>query len=227
MYLAILVRFLKLATNSNGAIVRSQSSALANRTSVGSAIVPYSNGGALILANSASSAISQATQHVYSVNDTHNLINVVGKLATHELRQARIFDNIYGGGGSIDFPTAMPGIEGTYTTSQGATINVSFKDGSQVRPEKLFNFRSKIHKAIYKAQDVIDRGIVHKRDTQLFFNLNQASSEEVLNILNMTPETNSTTTLDRLKTSPFNRILFEAKDGIFEVDRATGKLVKL
>jgi RHS repeat-associated protein len=50
--------------NSSGEIVRAGASALANRTSVGAEIVPFGNnaGGALVLANTASSAIVQATQ---------------------------------------------------------------------------------------------------------------------------------------------------------------------
>jgi RHS repeat-associated protein len=52
--------------NSSGQIVPAGSSALANRTSVGGAIIPYGNnaGGALVLGNSASSAIAQATSAV-------------------------------------------------------------------------------------------------------------------------------------------------------------------
>jgi RHS repeat-associated protein len=52
--------------NSSGQIVPTQSSALATRTSIGGAIVPYSNpsAGSLVLANSASSAIAGATSTV-------------------------------------------------------------------------------------------------------------------------------------------------------------------
>jgi RHS repeat-associated protein len=48
--------------NSSGAIVPAGSSALANRTSVGGSLVPYSNaGGSVVLANAAGGALAQAT----------------------------------------------------------------------------------------------------------------------------------------------------------------------
>jgi RHS repeat-associated protein len=66
--------------NSSGAIIPAGSSALANRTSVGGAIVPYSHpsAGQLVLANSAGSALAQATQFETEYERPSEIFNYEG-----------------------------------------------------------------------------------------------------------------------------------------------------
>jgi RHS repeat-associated protein len=102
--------------NSSGKIVLAGSSTLAEKTSLGSAIVPYSNTGVtLVSANSASSAISQATQYN------------VGYIPEQPLPQQKIKDQ--------DIPTPSPLAKGRPHTTLGGR---DASDGSRYRQSATF-----------------------------------------------------------------------------------------
>lgn len=181
--------------------------------------IPQTSG----LDNSSTDKVIDKTNKATKVS---NELVLTGDPKEHEKVQAQLFSDLHGGGGTFDFPKAFKGVEGKFVSPSGEEIFVSLKDFSGVKPEKLFNFRSKINENIWKVQEVIDEGLIDE-SAELLFSVRQASSSQVVEVLNMRPTKKPVTTFERLQNGPFKKVYFEANDGVFSLDLKTGKPVKV
>lgn len=132
------------------------------------------------------------------------------------------------GGGSLHFPKAKAGVEGVFE-SGSLRFQPSFKDWTHSAPANFVQAtRRKIFKAIKGLDDAIAAGSVDSNiASHLLFSLKADSSAAILKMLRFSGGANDLPAYKRLFNSKFDRVFFEARDGVFELDLVSGTITRL
>ncbi len=154
--------------------------------------------------------------------------HVTGELVGWEARQANIYGEIFGGG-HLNAPKALEGIEGIFTATNGRRFQPSFKEWTHSSPANFVKAtRRKIADAIRKLDKGIASGSVDTSiPSHLLFSLKADHSSKILKMLRHSGGANDIATYKRLFASKFDRVFFEASDGVFELDLVLGTISKV
>lgn len=129
----------------------------------------------------------------------------------------------------MDAPKALEGVEGVFTASNGRRFQPSFKEWTHSTPADFVKAtRRKIADSIKKLEKGIASGSVDPSiPSHFLFSLKADHSSKILKMLRHSGGVDDMATYKRLFGSKFDRVFFEASDGVFELDLVLGTIQRV